>query len=161
MAILVRLASLADGVDRRRLLAKAARIADAVDITVDNGWRGTAIDPRQTKARALLRVAPHLDDDRRRDFLLEAWKLAPRGGGLDPPTRQELSAHLGRLQPRDLLARWQERLDMASGHRADVFRELAAFADVAGRLGGDEALEAIVVAVEDVARWWPDAARAP
>ena len=161
VAILVRLASLADGVDRRRLLAKAARIAEAVDITVDNGWRGTAIDPRQTKARALLRVAPHLDDDRRRDFLLEAWRLAPRGGGLDPPTREELSGHLGRLQPRDLLPRWQERLDAASGHRADVFRELAAFADVAGRLGGDEAVEAIVVAVEDVARWWPDAARAP
>jgi hypothetical protein len=161
VAILVRLASLADGIDRRRLLAKAAKIADAVDITAGDGSYGPLVGPRATKARALLRIAPHLDDDLKRDCLLEAWKLVPRGCALDAPTLQELTAHLGRLQPRDLLARWQERLDAASGHRAHVFRELATFADVAGRLGGDEAVEAIVVAVEDVARWWPDERRAP
>jgi hypothetical protein len=63
------------------------------------------------------------------------------------------------LQPRDLLARWQERLEATSGHRADVFCELAALPDVAYRLGGGKAVEAIVVAVEDVARWWPDSPR--
>jgi hypothetical protein len=53
------------------LLAKAATVADAFDVTVDHGWHGM-VDPREIKARALVTVAPHLEDDRRRDFLLEA-----------------------------------------------------------------------------------------
>jgi hypothetical protein len=160
VAVLVRLAaSCADEPERKRLLAKAATLADTVAVD-DHGKGGGLIDPRETKARALLHVAPSLDGDRRRDMLLEAWRLAPKGGAFGGVgILEELSVHLGRLPPQDLLRPWQENLTSASRHRAAVLQELAALPDVVHRLGGKEAVAAIVVAVEDVARWWPDAAR--
>jgi hypothetical protein len=57
----------------------------------------------------------------------------------------------------DLLGPWQENLASASKQRAAVLEELAALPNVVHRLGGSEAVVAIVTAVEDVARWWPDA----
>ena len=135
VAVLVRLVSSADDVERRRLLEKAASIASAV--VIDDDTKGGLIDPRETKARALLRVAPCLAEERRRDMLLEAWKLAPKGGAfMGVRTLDEMSSLLGQLSPQDLLGPWQESLTAASGHRAAVLQELAALPDVVHRLGG-------------------------
>ena len=111
-----------------------------------------------TSADALLGVAPHLDDERRRDFLLEAWRLAPKGGSfMGVRVLESLSWNLGQLAPQDLLAPWQGSLSSAASSRAAVLQELAALPDVVYRLGGRDAIAGIVSAVEDVARWWPDA----
>jgi hypothetical protein len=152
---LVQLASSCGGTERNRLLEKASAIATTV--SVDSG-KFSLIDPGEQKARALLHVAPLLSEDRRRELLLEAWRLAPKGGAFaGQRVLKDLSPHLGRLSPRDLLGPWQEDLAAASRHRAAVLQELASLPDVVERLGGRVAVGEIVTAVEDIARWWPDA----
>jgi len=152
---LVRLAALAERAETARLLEKASAIATG--IAVENEER-SMIDPKEEKARALLSVAPFLSEDRRRELLLEAWRLAPKGGAFTgQAVLKGLSPHLGRLSPQDLVGPWQENLMTASRHRAAVLEELASLPDVVECLGGSAAITEIVTAIEDVARWWPDA----
>jgi hypothetical protein len=151
---LVRLASSCEEAERNRLLQKASAIA--FSISVDDE-KQSVIDRKELKARALLHVAPFLPDGQQREFLLDAWRLAPKGGAfMGQRVLKDLSPYLARLAPSDLLGPWQEELTAASRHRAAVLQELAALPDVLQRLGGRVALLEIVTAVEDVARWWPD-----
>lgn len=151
---LVRLASSCEEAERNRLLQKASAIASSISVDDE---KQSVIDRKELKARALLHVAPFLPNGQQRELLLEAWRLAPKGGAfMGQRVLEDLSPYLARLAPSDLLGPWQEDLTAASRHRAAVLQELAALPDVLERLGDSDALLEIVTAVEDVARWWPD-----
>jgi hypothetical protein len=151
---LAHLASSRGKAERERLLAKAEATANAIQIDERSG---ALIDPRETKARALLYLAPYLAEDRRRAVLLEAWRLASKATVFSSKRAlRELSPQLATLALGDLLGPWQEDLAAAARSRAAVLDVLACLPDVIVRLGGQAAVQGIVGAVNDVARWWPD-----
>lgn len=153
VALLVRMAQGASDGDRHRLLEKAASAASGISLEESS----MLISPQEKKARALLAVAPHLEPGRRTALLLEAWRLAPKGGAfMGTDLRRKLSPHLALLPAEVLLEPWHADLDTASQSRRNVLGELDALPEVLARLGGTPAVLAIVTAVADVARWWPD-----
>ena len=152
--VLVRLAQCSSGDERERLIAKATEVA--THIPIDEPDR--LVDPRERKASALVHVAPHVPEASRTDILLEAWRLAPRGTAWSGNALLKSMAPLLARLPRDrLLGPWLSDLVAASTHRSGVLRDLGALAPVIARLGGQAAVQETVTAVEDVARWWPDA----
>src|SRR2546422_7507693 len=107
------------------------------------------LDRKEQKARALLHVAPLLPLPTRRDLLLEAWRLAPKGGAFSGQRLlKDLSPHLARLSPVDLFQPWQDDMVLASAHRSAVLQELASLSEVVVRLGGNTVVQEIVTAVE-------------
>ncbi len=152
--VLVRLASLASRKERDRLLGKAWRIMEGID-----GGDGSRefTNAEQQKTRAITELLPMMPDERRRKHVLDAWRLMPKGDTIwQYRELRRLSPSLAALSVEDLLEPWLSDVVASSAHRADVLGDVSATPEILFRLGGAAAVDQVVTAIEDVARWWPD-----
>lgn len=110
------------------------------------------------KSRAMIWLAPYLEEPTRIEVLVESLEIAQKISITWYRTSmlRELATQLAGLPLERLHSIWRENLHiMANRTRSELIEDLSALTPVILALGGEEALLETARAIQDVGRWWP------
>ena len=114
-------------------------------------------DPRG-RASAFAELAPHLLQAQKEEILREALQTAGKieHEGFRIPVLAKLAPHLTKLPNHILYPVWRTTLHvLATRTRRAFVNDLAALSPVLFALGGTQAIEESIQAIEEVGQWWP------